>query len=119
MGEVSKKLIQTFFTALIVTGTGIVLLYSFSSFDNSQSSLEGMVSQETIEKKLERQNENYYNELYKRYEKLSEDVDDYQTQTNKRFDYVNERLDQILRRLDGKRSNSISIDNSSFSNSEQ
>lgn len=112
MGEVIVKLLQTFFTALIITGSGVALMYSFSTFYNSRTNLNGMINQQVIEKKLERQNEEYYNKLYKRYDKLSRDIDNYQTQTNNRFDYIEKSLDQITNRLDNNKS-PININNSS------
>lgn len=118
MREVLHRLTQTFFTALIITSAGIAMMVTFSSLYNSRTSLDGMINQQVIEKTLKRQNENYYNELYKRYDRLSRNIDDYQTQTNSRFDYVEKRLDKIDDRLNNE-NNSINIDNSSTSSVQQ
>lgn len=114
MGEVVRRLIQTSITALIITGSGMALMLTFSTLYNSRANLDGMINQQVIEKELKRQNENYYNELYKRYNKLSRTIDDYQTETNNRFSYIERGLD----RLDSK-NNEINIDNSSNSSVQQ
>lgn len=99
----------------MLTLFGSILIYTSSSLVKSRSSLDNMVNQQAVERKLQEQNERYYNDLYERYETAIRNLDDYQTDTNNQVEHLRERLERIEGHLD-RNSNNITINNDNSSN---
>lgn len=72
-----------------------VLIYTSSSLTNSKNSLQNMVNQEAIERKLQEQNEAYYHDLGERLERIKRNLDDYQTDTNSQMGNLRRRMTRL------------------------
>ena len=99
MEDFVKKLIATFVAALAFTVCGVILMFTFSVLYNSRQSLEGMIQQENIQRSLQQQNEEYYNEIYSRYDQIINDLTDYQKLSNGRLDRLETEVEKLKQQV--------------------
>ena len=99
MEDFVKKLIATLIAALAFTVCGVILMFTFSVLYNSRQSLEGMIQQENIQRSLQQQNEEYYNEIYSRYDQIINDLTDYQKLSNGRLDRLETEVEKLKQQV--------------------
>ena len=99
MEDFVKKLIATLIAALSFTVCGVILMFTFSVLYNSRQSLEGMIQQENIQRSLQQQNEEYYNEIYSRYDQIINDLTDYQKLSNGRLDRLETEVEKLKQQV--------------------
>lgn len=84
---------------LIFIGVSLLIL-SVGSFDKTKDTSSRMLWEQTTEKQLKEQNEVYYNRIYERYSRMERDLTTYQTTTNRRIEYLSERVLKLEEELE-------------------
>ena len=84
--------------ALLFIGISLII-FSIRSVDNTYESASRMTWQQSTEQQLQQQNESYYNEFYDRYSRITNDLTNYQLNTNRRLDSLESRVEQLEKRV--------------------
>lgn len=92
---------------LVVMFAGMGLMFFlYITWEESSDSVNTNLWLQSTEKRLEEQNDRYYNELYDRYSRIHRDLNDYQYQTNKRLESLENRIDSLEKSV---KQNGISV----------
>lgn len=87
-----KHLGRDFARLLILSGIVSLLGFLYIVWEDSSNNASTHIWLQSAENRLEEQNEQYYNELYERYSRIHRDLNDYQYQTNKRLEWLENRI---------------------------
>lgn len=80
----------------LTTTVGVFLVvFLYTTWKESSYSIDTSLWLQSAERRLEDQNERYYNELYDRYSRVHRDLNDYQYLTNQRLESLEGRLRNI------------------------
>lgn len=87
---------------IIITALSLsVLIYTFDSIYSTKRTTNDLLWKQSVQQQLKERTEEYQNEIYNRYSRLERDLNNYQYNTNKRLDHLEDRL----------RDNGITINN--------
>lgn len=94
--------------SVIILGMSMFAL-AYITWEKSQNTLETSLWLQSTEQQLKNQNEDYYNDLYDRYSRIHRDLNDYQYQTNKRLESLENRVSALETSMHESKTSPISV----------
>ncbi len=90
-----ENLMALLLTGAIIVVLGFSLFLMYSAASNTDEAVRGAIRTQEMKRSIEDQNISYYNKIYNRVDRYTTNLTDYQYNTNKRLDHLEERIKRL------------------------